>query len=461
MVMAMAMAMVEKTSSSLLLLLLFDLFLSICLFAKLDASVDADNAAVERFRSYLVIPSVHPNPNYAPAVEFLLSQAQDIGLDAQTFEFAENKPVLVLTWKGKNPLLPSVLLNSHMDVVPAEKEKWKHDPFAAVLDEKGDIYARGSQDMKCVGMQYLEAVRRLKAKGFKPLRTLHISFVPEEEVGGVNGAEKFVPSEEFKALNVAVVLDEGLASPNETYRVFNGERSPWWLVIRATGAPGHGSKLYDNSALENLIKSLDLISSYRASQFDLIKEGLAAEGEVVSVNPVFLKAGTPTPTGFVMNVQPSEAEAGFDIRLPPLADPVAFDKLIAEEWAPASRNLSFTFKQKVTVRNKKGLPCLTATDSSNPWWLLLKDSITKAGGSIGQPEIFLAATDARFVRDEGIPAFGFSPMANTPILLHDHNEFLNVREYLKGIDVYCEIIETFSSYGGPDDQSKTSSHTEL
>jgi aminoacylase len=40
-------------------------------------------------------------------------------------------------------------------------------------------------------------------------------------------------------------------------------------------------------------------------------------------------------------------------------------------------------------------------------------------------EIFPAATDSRFFRQRGIPSFGFSPMSNTPILLHDHNEFIN------------------------------------
>jgi len=34
------------------------------------------------------------------------------------------------------------------------------------------------QDMKCVGMQYLEAIRRLKAAGVTCRRTLHITFVP-------------------------------------------------------------------------------------------------------------------------------------------------------------------------------------------------------------------------------------------------------------------------------------------
>lgn len=63
--------------------------------------------------------------------------------------------------------------------------------------------------MKCVGMQYLEAIRRLKASGFQPLRSVYLSFVPDEEIGGHCGAEKFAESDEFKKLNVAIVLDEG------------------------------------------------------------------------------------------------------------------------------------------------------------------------------------------------------------------------------------------------------------
>lgn len=67
-------------------------------------------------------------------------------------------------------------------------------------------------------------------------------------------------------------------------------------MIKAVGAPGHGSKLYDNSAMENLLKSIESIRRFRASQFDLIKAGLKAEGDVVSINMAFLKAGTPSPT---------------------------------------------------------------------------------------------------------------------------------------------------------------------
>lgn len=69
-----------------------------------------------------------------------------------------------------------------------------------------------------------------------------------------------------------------------------------------------------------------------------------------------------------------------------------------------------------------GRPLMTATNDSNPWWLVFKQAITSAGGKLSRPEILASTTDARYIRQKGIPVLGFSPMKNTPILLHDHNE---------------------------------------
>ena len=70
------------------------------------------------------------------------------------------------------------MLNSHLDVVPVSPEHWDSDPFAAHKRPNGDIVARGAQDMKCVSMWYLEAVRRLKVAGTVLLRTIHLTYVP-------------------------------------------------------------------------------------------------------------------------------------------------------------------------------------------------------------------------------------------------------------------------------------------
>ncbi|KAK8957793.1 hypothetical protein KSP39_PZI001179 [Platanthera zijinensis] len=416
-------------------------------------------ATIARFQEYLRINTSHPLPDYATSTRFLLAQAASIGLHAETLEFVAGKPIVFLSWAGLRPFLPSILLNSHTDVVPAEPHKWHHPPFSASTDAAGKIFARGSQDMKCVGAQYLEAIRLLKAKGFTPDRTIHLSFLPDEEIGGHAGAELFAKSSKFQELNVGVVLDEGLASTGQDYRVFNAERSPWWMVIKARGAPGHGARMYDGTAMENLFKSLEVIRRFRTSQFDLVKSGRKAEGEVVSVNTVFLRAGSPSSTsqtGFVMNVQPSEAEAGLDIRVPSNADTRALERRIAEEWAPSSRNMSFEFHSKVPVHDMYGKLAITTADSSNPWWTLFKEGVKKANGRLGKPEVFPASTDARYFRFLGIPAFGFSPMANTPVLLHDHNEFLNKDEYLKGIAIYESIIREFATYGGPANDGESS-----
>ncbi|KAI5397271.1 uncharacterized protein LOC127098004 [Lathyrus oleraceus] len=421
-----------------------------------SASESSESNIISRFQQFLQIKTNHPTPNYTQSSDFLTSQAKSLSLHSQTIELVPGKPLVLLKWTGTSPELPAIMLYSHTDVVPAEQDKWDHPPFEAHVDSEGRIYARGSQDMKCVGMQYLEAVRKLKQWGFQPKRTIYLAFAPDEEIGGHDGAEKFSLSRVFQDLNVGIVLDEGLPSLDDHYRAFYAERSPWWLVIKAVGIPGHGAKLYDNSAMENLLKSIESIRRYRASQSDLIKAGLKAVGEVVSINTVFLKSGTPSPTGFVMNLQPSEAEAGFDIRVPPTADTESLERRIAEEWAPTWRNMSFIFKQKMYGRDASGKPAVTKTDSSNPWWALLENAVQEAGGKLGKPEIFPASTDARYFRSLGFPAIGFSPIANTPDLLHDHNEYLHKDEYLKGIKIYESIIKAYASYDehGKDERSK-------
>ena len=62
-----------------------------------------------------------------------------------------------------------------------------------------------------------------------------------------------------------------------------------------------------------------------------------------------------------------------------------------------------------------------------------------------KPQIFPAGTDSRYLRELGIPAIGFSPMNNTPILLHDHNEFLNENVFLEGINIFTDIIENVAN----------------
>ncbi|XP_042463365.1 aminoacylase-1-like [Zingiber officinale] len=427
----------------------FTLFLMLLSFHSPTAGAASfsqqEEEQIERFQRYLRIRTAHPNPDYAAAAAFLLAEARSIGLRDVSLEFAAGKPLVLLSWIGSDPSLPSLLLNSHMDSVPAEPSRWLHPPFAAVRDAEGRIFARGAQDDKCIAVQYLEAIRNLKASGFAPLRSIHVSLVPDEEIGGDDGAAKFSASEQFRELNIGFMLDEGQASPKDEFRVFYADRSPLSLIVTAVGAPGHGSRMYDGGAMENLMDCVEAAAKFRASQFDQVKHGSKANSEVISVNPVYMKAGTPSSTGFVMNMQPSEAEVGFDLRLPPTADIDLLKKRIEEEWAPSIKNLTYKLIQKGPIRDNKGRPLATPTDESNPWWSAFKQAILASGGKLARPEILSSTTDARFMRQMGIPTLGFSPMKNTPILLHDHNEFLMDSVFLNGIKVYEQVISALSS----------------
>lgn len=160
-------------------------------------------------------------------MNFLKKQADNLDLAVTVCYPANEKcPVFLMTWKGTEPELSSILLNSHMDVVPIDEARWSHPPFAAHIDEDGKIFARGAQDDKSSGMQYLAAVRALKREGVQQLkRTVHISFVPDEEIGGAFGMKAFVQSDTFKALNVGFALDESCACPFNKVFVFYAERT--------------------------------------------------------------------------------------------------------------------------------------------------------------------------------------------------------------------------------------------
>lgn len=121
-----------------------------------------------------------------------------------------------------------------MDVVPVFEDKWSHPPFAADIDSEGKIFARGSQDMKCVGMQYFAAIRAIRKTRKQMKRTVHVVFVPDEEIGGDTTMEQFLKSQDFRDLNVGFALDEGMATTDDKFIAFYAERSIWRKFLMQT-----------------------------------------------------------------------------------------------------------------------------------------------------------------------------------------------------------------------------------
>ncbi|XP_045474119.1 aminoacylase-1-like [Harmonia axyridis] len=391
-----------------------------------------DTLAVNNFVEYLRIPSVHPNVDYGDCIKFLQKQAKELGLPIQIFNVRPKKPIVILTWVGKKPELRSILLNSHMDVVPVYEENWKHKPFAADI-ENGNIFARGTQDMKSVGLQYLEAIRRLKLNGVTFLRTIHISFVPDEEIGGLEGMKLFVETKEFEKLRVGVSLDEGIASSTDEFALFYGERCIWHVHIHCPGQSGHGSLLMENTPGEKVAHILKRFYEFRKTQQKLLKDNPTwTIGDVTTINCTMMSGGVQS------NVVPPEMIIVIDCRMPVTIDIQKWEETIHKWCAEAGSDIYITYSQK-----QPQVP-VTKLDDSNPFWVAFKAATDELGLKL-KPQIFPGGTDSRYLREIGIPAIGFSPINNTPVLLHDNDEFIGVDTFLKGIDIYCKIISKLAN----------------
>jgi len=393
-----------------------------------------DNEEIKLFREYLRIPSVHPNIDYEPCVEFLKRQATELGLEFKVeVPVTPKKPVCILTWVGTRPDLKSIILNSHMDVVPVFEEFWTHKPFAADIDGEGRIYARGSQDMKCVGMQYLGALRYFKRNKIQFKRTIHVVFVPEEEIGGVDGMKDFVHQAAFKKLNAGVSLDEGVASPDETFNIYYAERSIWHVHFTLPGHPGHGSLLLKNTAGEKVRKLLDRFIDYRNSQVKRLSDNPELTiGDVTTVNITMMNGGVQA------NVVPPQYKVTIDMRLALDVNHQEFENMFKKWCDESGEGIVYEFEQK----QPKVPP--TKMDKSNIFWGAFKEAVDKLGLKTNVL-VFPGGTDSRYIRNVGIPAIGFSPMNNTPVLLHDNDEFLKADIYLKGIEIYQKIIANIAN----------------
>lgn len=120
---------------------------------------------------------------------------------------------LVYTWKGSDDTLKPLLLMAHQDVVPVPDStvgSWTFPPFSGAYDGK-HVWGRGASDCKNSLIGILEAVEYLIKAGYKPQRTVVLSFGFDEEISGMEGAGHLAPYllERYGKDGVAAIIDEG------------------------------------------------------------------------------------------------------------------------------------------------------------------------------------------------------------------------------------------------------------
>lgn len=138
------------------------------------------------------------------------------------------------TWQGSEPALKPTILMAHQDTVPVEKStisQWTHPPFSGAFDGRF-VWGRGASDCKNSLIGILEAVEALVDAGFRPRRTLVLSFGFDEEISGAAGAGHLASAllGRYGKDGAAVVVDEG-----------NGLVEQWGTLF---GAPAVAEKGY-------------------------------------------------------------------------------------------------------------------------------------------------------------------------------------------------------------------------
>jgi len=394
----------------------------------------------------------HPDPSagYEEAGALFAAYARESGFAFERLEFSPGHPLFLVTFAGRDAAAPSIVLLSHMDVVPAEGAKWTRDPWAGAVEGAGAaarVYGRGAQDMKSVSIQYLEALARLRARGFAPLRTVHALFVPDEEVGGSRGIKPLLgDGARVAALNAGFFLDEGLASPSPEYSVFYGERKIWWVRLRAEGPAGHGSRFVAHTAVAQLSRVLARVHAFHDAQAAALAAACGCGktlGDFTTANVTMLSAGVADPAAPQFNVIPTVAEAGVDIRIPATVDLAAFARTLDEWCAVEGGGVTWAPLGKVCGEGAAFVsnPTTPVEGPDAHWFRVFSGALAAAGAKMHAPSIFPAATDSRWIRLMlGAPCLGFSPIRATPVLLHDHDEYVTVGGFLEGIELYEKLI---------------------
>ncbi len=367
------------------------------------------------------------------SVGVLEAYLEGSGLDLARFESQRGRPSLVARIEGRDPSAPTVLLMGHTDVVPANPDGWRHDPYGGELID-GEVWGRGAVDMLNLTASMAVATKRLARRSFSPTGTLIYLAVADEEALGTYGA-KYLAEHESDAVRADYVITESggfpMASEGGTKRpVIVGEKGSFWCTLRISGTPGHASLPFrTDNALVKAAEVVRRIEAYRPETeihdiwrrfveglewepgltrslldadelvglCEQLPLGLARQAHActhTTFAPTVMHAGTKT------NVIPDRVDLQLDIRTLPgqTGEEVRaqLDEIIGPDLAAS-----------VTLIAANDDPS-TASPIDTPLWGALQRATDRvAPGSQNIPFLTVGATDARFFRRMGIPSYGF------------------------------------------------------
>jgi acetylornithine deacetylase/succinyl-diaminopimelate desuccinylase-like protein len=415
-----------------------------------------EKEATGMLEQFVKIDTSNPPGDVTAAVSFLERILKREGIYSLRYVADEpgGRVNLLARLPGSGTGVKPLLVLAHLDVVPADPSRWILPPFGAKVKD-GELWGRGSLDMKGQGIIALTTMILLKRSGYQPERDLVLLFDSDEENGGEMGA-KWMVKHHFADLDPEYVLDEGSAGSKGVYTddgrtVFGvsvDEKKVLWLKVIATGDSGHGSMPGERNAVASLTKAMARLAKLNFPRRDtaVVAEmrkrlGRLADNPVTralertTVTITTLKAGVGDPP--LVNVIPGTAEATVDCRLLPGDVP----RLVLEDIRRCLDDPGL----KIEVLHASAFFPPQRADS--PLFREIEATVAaEVPGALTVPVLLPGATDSRYFRERGVPAYGFEPMVRSVAegeLIHGDNERIRLSEFNRGLRIYYRLLAGF------------------
>lgn len=376
---------------------------------------------------------------------------------------------------GPNAPKPLLLL-AHIDVVEALKADWSPDLDPFVFTERdGYYYGRGTADDKAMASIFVANVYRMKREGFVPDRDIIIALTADEESGPANGVDWLLKNHK-ELIDAALVINEGGGGTlRDGKPLFNSvqatEKITTNFTLRVTNKGGHSSVPRDDNAITSLSDALSKVGRYRFaillndvtraffSQTAALEEpamGKAMKAlvanpadkaaiAVVTADPKYNSmlrttcVATELKGGHATNALPQLAEANVNCRVYPT-------QTAPQVQAELAKAIGDTTVQVIIRSQRPASP----PSALLPTLMQNVARITKElwGEMPIIPTMSTGATDSRFFRALGVPAFGVSGLFSDPTVdarAHGRDERMSIKSYYEGQEFLYRLTKALSA----------------
>jgi succinyl-diaminopimelate desuccinylase len=301
---------------------------------------------------------------------------------------------------------PKLLLQAHIDVVPARRKMFK---LTGMADK---LVGRGAFDMKYAAACYLWMVEELGKKAAK--YDFGIMFTSDEEQGGLNGVDYLL--DQGYSCKVSILPDGG-----DDWRLESAAKGLWQFDVIVGGVSAHASRPWigDNAATGLL-------------EFIEATKGLAPAGDHADTTMVLSRL----QAGEAYNQVPAKAVASYDVRF--------FEEKDRQEIERAL--LKLADKHDVQLETQNRAPALKV-DVSLP---VIQRWEAVVSGVRGTPPagygLSFGASDARYFADRNIPTIVTRPKGGGH---HGDDEWIDESELYQFYECLRRFVEVYSPVKKP------------